>query len=179
MVMVAGGFAAAGDFALWQLIGCAFAGFVLGDQTAFWLARRAGRPLIARFRANPRTATLVGRAEALVTQRGLLAVFLSRTVLSPLGPYVGYTSGALGLGWLRFTATAVAGGLLWCIAYAWLGYTFADRIAGIAALIQSSIGIVMAGAVTLGGLLWLIRAYRRSRAVTASPHPSPLPETKS
>jgi membrane-associated protein len=163
MVMVAGGFAAAGDFAFWQLVFFAYAGFILGDQLAFWLARRAGGPLIRRFEQKPSTAAVVGRAKSLVERRGLVAVFLSRTVLSPLGPYVGYISGALGMAWLGFSATAVVGAFLWCFSYAWLGFTFADQITQIASLISSSVGIVLAGAVAVGGLSVLVRNYRRAQ----------------
>ena len=166
MVMVAGGFAAAGDFAFWQLVLYAYFGFVLGDQIAFWLARHAGGPFIDRFEEKPKTAAVVGRAKRLVERRGLVAVFLSRTVLSPLGPYVGYISGALGMSWFRFTMTAVMGAFVWCFTYAWLGYAFADQITRIASLISSSIGIVMAGAVAVGGLTLLIRNYRRTHVAT-------------
>ena len=164
MVMVAGGFAAAGDFALWQLVLFAYAGFILGDQIAFWLARRAGESLMARLKSRPKTAAVLGRAEALVARHGLLAVFLSRTIFSPLGPYVGYVSGAFGMGWAPFTMTAIVGALCWCLCYAWLGYTFADQITQIAALISASVGIVIAGAVALGGLALLVRNYRRAHA---------------
>ncbi|MFT6532830.1 MAG: membrane protein DedA with SNARE-associated domain [Limimaricola cinnabarinus] len=164
MVMVAGGFAAAEEFALWQLVAFAYAGFAIGDQIAFWTAHRAGGPLIERMGRSPGTAKVIGRAQRLVERRGLAAVFLSRTVLSPLGPYVGYISGALGMSWVGFTLTALGGGFLWSLGYAWLGFAFADRIAQIASLISSSVGVVMAGALAIGGLAWLIRNYRRAQS---------------
>ena len=160
MVMVAGGFAAAGDFAFWTLVGFAYAGFVIGDQIAFATAKRAGKPLIARVEAKPKTAGVVTRAKHLVEQHGFIAVFLSRTVLSPLGPYVGLVCGAFGMGWLVFTTNAVTGAFLWSVSYSWIGFTFADQITQIASLISSSVGIVVAGAVGLGGLGVLIRNYR-------------------
>lgn len=163
MVMVAGGFAAAGDFAFWQLVLFTYAGFVIGDQIAFWLARGVGAPLIHRFEAKPKTATVVGRAKSLVERRGWVAVLLSRTILSPLGPYVGYISGALGMGWLRFTLTAVIGAFFWCFTYAWLGFAFADQITQIASLMSSSIGFILSGAVVVGGSTILVRNYRQSQ----------------
>ena len=165
MLMVAGGFSAAGDFAFWQLVMGAHTGFILGDQIAFWLARHAGRPLITRFESRPKSAAITGRAKRLIEKRGLVAVFLSRTFLSPLGPYVGYVSGALEMHWLRFTSVAAIGAFLWSMTYAWLGYTFADQITQIAALISSSVGIVLAGGVFLVGITLLIRNYRQASAV--------------
>ncbi|WP_010137844.1 DedA family protein [Oceanicola sp. S124] len=163
MVMVAGGFAATGDFAFWSLAGFAFAGFVIGDQIAFWLSRRLGKPLLTGLERRPRSAGVIHKARELLERRGLWAVLLSRTVLSPLGPYVGYLSGALGMPWLRFTAMAVLGAMTWSMGYAWLGFTFSDQITQIADLISNSVGIIMAGAVALGGLAWMRRTYRRSR----------------
>lgn len=163
MLMVAGGFAAAGDFAFWQLVLCAYGGFLLGDQIAFWLARYAGRPLIDHFEAKPQTEQIVGRAKELVERRGVSAVFLSRTLLSPLGPYVGYISGALDMKWAHFSLIAASAAFMWCFTYAWLGFTFADQITQISSLISSSIGMVIAGAVALFGVKTLVRSYRKSQ----------------
>ena len=163
MVMVAGGFAVTEEFALWQLVSFAFAGFAIGDQIAFWTARRAGGRVIARLQRRQATAAVVDRAQRLVERRGLAAVFLSRTALSPLGPYVGYLSGALGMSWAGFTLTALAGAFLWSLGYAWLGLAFADQIAQIASLISSSMGVAISGALAIGGLVWLFRTYRRAQ----------------
>lgn len=115
---------------------------------------------IERLGRRPGAANVVERARRLGERRGLAAVFLARTVLCPLGPYVGYTSGALGMAWAGFTLTALAGGFLWSLDYAWLGVAFADRIAQIASLMNSSVGVVMAGALAIGGLAWLVSNYR-------------------
>lgn len=160
LVMAAGGFAAAGDLVYWHLLAAALAGFVAGDQIAYHLARAGGAALIARLGRRPGPAAVLGGAQDLLDRRGLLAVFLSRTVLSPLGPYVGYLSGALGLDRSRFSAAAAAGAVTWCLAYSWLGYAFAERIAEIAALIANSVGLILALAATCGLAWWLRRGWR-------------------
>lgn len=164
MVMIAGGFAAAGDFAFWHLVGFAHAGFVLGDQVAFWIARHGGGPLINWFERKSKAAPVIGKAKGLVDRRGLVAVFLSRTVLSPLGPYVGYISGAFGMAWMPFTVTAIIGAFIWSVGYTWIGFTFAGQIGQIASMISSSVGVIMAGAVAIFGLGWMIQSYRKSSA---------------
>ena len=160
LVMAAGGFAAAGDLVYWQLVLAACAGFVVGDQLVYALARRGGAPLLARLGRRPRAASAIESAEGLVRRFGVVAVFLSRTVLSPLGPWVGYLSGALRFGWARYSATATLGAICWSLAYATLGHAFAGRIAVIAPLIGSSIGVVVAGSVVVALVAWLARSWR-------------------
>lgn len=160
LVMAAGGFAAAGDFSYWQLVLFAFCGFLLGDQLAFALARKGGAPLIARLREGNKTQKVVESAETMIERRGSFAVVLTRTIFSPVGPYVAFVAGALLFGWLRFTTAATFGAAIWSLGYSWLGYMFASHIAEIASLIGTSVGIVLAGAVVIGLLWWLVRSYR-------------------
>ena len=98
LVLAAGGFAASGDLDLWSVALAAFLGFVAGDQLAYQLGRRGGDAMKARLSGKPKMAKLVGKAETFVDKRGAWAVFLSRTVVSPLAPYVSYVGAAAGLG---------------------------------------------------------------------------------
>ena len=62
--------------------------------------------------------------------------------------------------------TAVIGGAIWCTGYAGLGFVFAGQISEISALISSSVGTIMAGALTLTGITILTRSYRnRQQAI--------------
>ena len=65
LMLAAGGFAAAGDFALSQAMGAALAGAVAGDQTGFAIGRFGGRTLLARIERQGKRAALVARARAL------------------------------------------------------------------------------------------------------------------
>jgi len=93
----------------------------------------------------------------------VLAVFLSRTAFSPLGPYVGYLSGALRFHWAAFSLAAVLGAGCWSLAYSYLGYAFATQIGQLARLIGNTVGIMLAGAVALGIGWYLIRSFRAWR----------------
>lgn len=163
LVMTTGGFAASGDLVLWQVQISAFGGFVIGDQLAYGLARKGGAPLLASLRRHPRMEGLFGKAEGLLNRRGPVAVFLSRTVFSPLGPYMGYLSGALSLPWASFTLAAVLGAICWCGGYSLLGYVFASQIAQVASLIGNAIGIVLLGTLVLATGFHLWRSWRRER----------------
>ena len=118
LVMASGGFAAAGDLVLWQVIAVAFAGFAIGDQVAFNIARWGGPKLLDRMKANRNRAALVARGEATVHRWGGAAVLASRTIISPMGPWTSYVGGAAGLGWLSFTGAALLGAAIWATAYA-------------------------------------------------------------
>jgi membrane-associated protein len=85
LVMAAGSFASAGDLVLWQVQAAAFAGFVLGDQLTYGVARVAGPRVVAVLHRRPRLGALCDRAQVMLDKRGAIAVFLSRTIFSPWG----------------------------------------------------------------------------------------------
>ena len=172
LVMTAGGFAASGDLVLWQVQAMALTGFVVGDQVAYALARSGGRPLITRLRRRPGVDRLFDRAVALLDRHGLLAVFLSRTVFSPLGPYLGYLSGFLGLSWSSFTLAAVVGAICWCAGYSLLGYVFATQIAELASLIGNAIGLLIGGLLVAAAVWYLWRSWRSERAAVDGQPPA-------
>ena len=168
LVLAAGGFAASGDLDLRTVALAAFGGFVLGDQLAYQLGRRGGTALRTRLAHRPKASALLAKAERLVAARGAGAVFLSRTVVSPLAAYVAYAGAAAGLGWARFTVPAVLGALVWSGTYVGLGYGFTDRMTDIANLLGNLAGVVIALAVMAGAGLWLRRSIRDSAARRAA-----------
>lgn len=168
LVLAAGSFAAAGDLVLWQVLAATFIGFVGGDHTAFAIARLVGPRLLSRFEASPRTAPTLARSNAMLESRGRMAIFLSHTIFSPTCAYVTYLSGVGGLGWSRFSGVAIAGSLLWSVAYVSLGYVFADQLEEVALLLSDFFAVVLAGAVALLALMSLRRRWKLSGKVVAS-----------
>ena len=167
LVMIAGGFAAAGDMVLWQVQLAAFAGFVMGDQLTFGIGRTGGSRLVGWAKQYPRLATAFTKAEELLERKGSMAVFLSRTILSPLGPYMGYLSGALEMRWATFTLAAILGAACWSLGYSYLGYIFATQIAQVASLISNALGLILM-LVAVAALVWyLARSWRRERESAA------------
>lgn len=161
IMLAAGGFAAAGDLVVWQVAAAAYAGALAGDQAGFAAGRFGGRVLLDRLRRQPARAAVLERAEGFVARRGGMAVFLSRWLMSPLGPYVNLLTGAAGLAWARFTLADAAGEAIWVAIYVGLGFAFADRIAALADLLGSLSGLLAAGAVAAGLGVWLFRTGRR------------------
>ncbi len=152
LMLTAGGFAAAGDLDLWQAFGAAAAGAVAGDQLGYWSGRGLGLSLLTRLRADPGRDRLLARADALMDRQGVLAVFLSRWLVSPLGPWVNLLAGSTGYGWARFTAAGVAGEAVWAGLYVGTGYGFAGNIQAASDMLGSVLGMVggLGAAVALG-----------------------------
>ncbi len=164
LVMASGGFAAAGDLILWQVIVVAFTAFVIGDQLAFTIARWGGARLSTRLRNSRRRAVMIDRAEGLVDRWGALAVVASRTILSPLGPTVSYICGGMGLDRLRFSVASVLGAALWSAGYPLLGYGFAERIDDIGEVLVSESRFVFAFALAVLLAIHLWRSWKRHSA---------------
>lgn len=168
MMLTGGAFVASGDLIGWQAASAAFAGAVLGDQTGYRLGLAGGRRLSGYLATRPKRAALMAQARALTDRWGGPGVFLSRWLVSPLGPYVNFAGGVTGLGWMRFTAWGAAGEAVWVMLYIGLGYAFASNITAVAEFAGDASGMIAAAVVTLGLGLWLRRALK-SRHRTQAP----------
>ncbi len=105
----------------------AVVGAPMGDILAFLLARRL-HPWLAR---PGRRGAVLARAQALVARRGASGVFLSRWLITPLGPASNYVAGAAGLSLPRFMAASVPGKAIWVAVH----FTFGHR-GGVAAFAE-------------------------------------------
>lgn len=137
VLLTSGAFAAAGDLQIWQVILAAVAAYCLGDQIAFNSARLFGPNILEFLSKNEKLSALVKRSEALLDKHGLLGIFLSRTVFSPVGPFVGYVSGAVQMNWKSFSMAAIPAAALWCSCYTLLGYVFAVDLPQMSSLVVS------------------------------------------
>jgi membrane protein DedA with SNARE-associated domain len=167
LMLTAGGFAAAGDLVLWQAFLAAAAGGIAGDQLGYWAGHRFGMAFLSRLRKDPARDKLLARAEALMDRRGILAVFFSRWLVSPLGPWVNLVAGSTGFGWHRFTFAGIAGESVWAGLYVGTGYAFAGNIEAASDALGSALGMV-AGAsavVILGYWLWAAQRADAARAL--------------
>lgn len=159
VMLSAGGFAAAGDLVLWQTMLAAWLGAIMGDQAGYGLGRIGGQ-LMAGRTISPRRAAMMGKAMKALQDKGDWAVFFSRWLVSPLGPYVNFAGGAGRLNWGRFTRAGMAGEAVWVGLYVGLGAAFADDIVALAGLLGSASGLLAALAVTAALGLWLRMALR-------------------
>jgi membrane protein DedA with SNARE-associated domain len=164
LMMTAGGFVAAGDLVLVNTVAAAAAGGIAGDQVGFWAGRKIGTPLLNRLRRDPGRDKLLSRAVAMLKKKGVAAVFLTRWLFSPLGPWVNLVTGATGFRWYLFTAAGVAGELVWAGLYVGMGYVFAGNIQAASDMLGSILGLLAGGAAVMVLGLWVRHALRAQRA---------------
>lgn len=159
LLMLAGGaFAAGGDLSVSSIMAGAFLGAVLGDQVGFALGRW-GAPWIDRFtRGHPKRQMLLDRARAFSQRWGGPGVFFSRWLVSPLGPYVNFLSGAARMNWARFSLWDLLGEAVWVTTYTGLGFAFASQIEALGTILGNASGVLAAGLMTV-----LLGMYLKAR----------------
>jgi len=163
VMLAAGALAAVGELSLAAVALAALAGAVLGDQAGYLLGRGALAGLVPALARHPARAQLLVRAETALVRRGLTAVFLSRWLFSPLGPYVNLLAGTARLDWGRFTLAAIAGEVVWVAVYVGLGALFADRFQWLAGVLGNAVGLATSALIAALALGLLLRRGPASR----------------
>lgn len=167
MLVAAGSFVEQGEMKLWQVIAVASVGAVLGDQIAYGLSRWGGRRLINRLSRRIGGEAKIKQAEALTKRWSGAGIFLSRWLLTALGPWVNVASGIAAYPWRRFLFWDVLGEVLWVILYVSIGYAFSNRVQAIAEIL-GNLAWVIAGLIVTVILGWQLVRYVRPK-----PEPDP------
>jgi membrane protein DedA with SNARE-associated domain len=144
MLVAAGSFVEQGEMKLWQVIAVASVAAVLGDQIGYGLSRWGGRRLIKRLSRKIGAEDRIKQAEALTKRWTGASVFLSRWLVTALGPWVNVTSGIAAYPWRRFLLWDVLGEVLWVILYVGVGYAFSNRVQAIAEILGNPPGWLLA-----------------------------------
>jgi membrane-associated protein len=142
MLVAAGSFVELGEMKLWQVIVVASAGAVIGDQIGYALGRWGGHRFVERIRRRRNGLEKLAQAQAFAKRWGAAGIFLTRWLITPLGPWLNLTSGMTGYPWTRFFVWDLLGEVLWVVLYVMLGMLFSDRVQ---ALVE-----------VLGNLAWVI-----------------------
>jgi membrane protein DedA with SNARE-associated domain len=140
-LIAAGSFVELGSMNLWWVVVMAAFAAVIGDQLAYALGRWGGHRLTTRLTGWFGGAKQLDQAENAVHRWGWAGIFFSRWLVTPLSPWINYTSGISGYSYRRFLLWDVTGELLWVTLYVVAGELFSDRVQ---ALIE-----------TLGSLAWV------------------------
>ena len=156
LLVAAGSFVEQGELDLWPVLALSAAGAILGDNVGYALGRLGGRRLTRRMGRLVGGEKKIEEAEAWLKRREGVGVFLSRWLLTPLGPVVNLTAGATEYSWPRFLLYDVLGEALWVVLYVLLGRFFSDRVQALSDLLGdltwAVLGLVVA--VVLGVLLF-------------------------
>jgi membrane protein DedA with SNARE-associated domain len=161
LLIATGSFVAQGEMVLWQVLIICSAGAIIGDQIGYCLGRWGGRKLVGRVTKRFGGADMIKRAEEFTKRRGGIAIFLSRWLVTPLGPWLNLTSGITAYPWPRFLFWDVLGEVLWVVIYVNLGNIFSDRVGALAELLGNLTWVIV-GVIAAGILGWKLIQYFRS-----------------
>ena len=153
VLIAAGAFAQQGVIGIQEAASAALAGAVLGDSGSYGLGRFAGLRIPPRMRAS----ALWTRAAALFTRWGLLGIYLTRFLLTPVALPVNLLAGSLRYPWPRYLAAVVAGEATWVGLFGGAGYAFSQQWESISNLVADAGGILLGGVLVVVAGRWLWR----------------------
>lgn len=120
-------------------------GAVLGDAIGFWVGRRWGHRILGTTLGRFVPARHLDRAEAALQHRGVAAVFLGRFTAA-LRVMVPGLAGMSGMAPRRFLAANVAGGVVWAVVVATIGFVAGDSWHTVEGYVSHA-GLAVVGAV--------------------------------
>ena len=144
LLIVAGSMISQGAMNLWWAIGAAAAGSILGDLGGYAIGRWGGPAIVAKLSGLLGNRVDLQAMEAKVKAWGGPGIFLTRWLLSPLGPWINLASGTAGYPWRRFLFWDILGEITGAAVFISLGRFFSDRVMSLYAV--------------LGDLTWAIAA---------------------
>lgn len=131
LLVAAGSFVTQGEMDLWSVLIAGATGAIVGDHIGYGIGRIGGRTVVHRLSQRFNAEVLIIQAEKTMERWGGVGVFLSRWLLTAVGPYVNLTSGLMGYHLLRFSFWDILGELLWVALYVQVGRLFSDQLATI------------------------------------------------
>jgi membrane protein DedA with SNARE-associated domain len=163
LLIVTGSLVSQGLMSFWLSIGVAGAASVIGDQIGYAAGRWGGALLVEKYSRLCGGPARLHDAEAKARAWGGFGVFITRWLLTPLGPAVNLASGTAGYPWPRFLLWDALGEFLGVAIYILLGRAFSDRVLELAGLLGDLTWTILAlaAAVVLG---WKLLSYTRSAA---------------
>ena len=166
LVMITGGaLAAQGNLSFSWIWSATVLGAVLGDQAGYFLGQR-GKSGLERFATSTyKRYQLWTKAQDHLQKWGIIGVFLSRWLLSPLGPYVNFVAGAASVRWTLFTGAGIAGELVWVTLYVGLGFAFAENLPLATAYAQETLSSLGAFLVMFAVTVVIFHYAKRRRAI--------------
>lgn len=145
LLIAAGSFADHGEMNGTAVIAVASLGAVLGDQIGYAVGRWGDRALADRISHWVGGEDRLTQAEAHARKWGGWGIFLTRWLITPLGPFINLASGFASYPWHRFLLWDVVGEVLWVALYVGLGEIFSHRVQALSSV--------------LGDLTWAVLAF--------------------
>jgi len=162
-VIASGAFIRQGVFDIYSTPVLALLGTVTGDSLSYGLGRFARVGIKKRF---GHSATWQ-RAEATLAQRGGIAVYLTRWLLTPIAVPTNLVAGSGGYPLWKFLIYDVTGEITWLILFGGLGYAFGSQWELISQFVSDFSGVLVGVAAVGAGVYFLFRWQRNGAKVVA------------
>ena len=166
-ILVLGGYAAHEGYLLlpWVIVS-AFCGSFAGDQLAFFIGRRHGKTLLAKY---PKWQARVARVHGLMERFHTIFILGFRFLygLRTVSPLVLGTSD---VSTRRYFFLNMIGGVVWAITVACLGYAFGQVVELAIGRVKEYQGYVLGGLLVVGAVVTgvlQVRARRQAKAAAA------------
>ena len=134
MLIFAGSLVEQGEMDLWKVLLLGSAGATIGDNIGYGIGNYGGRRVLRRLTDRFGGKEKIKKALEFTNKWGGVGIFLSRWLITPLGPWLNITSGAIGYPWKKFFFWVITGETVWVILYVTLGYFFSDSVQQVADL---------------------------------------------
>lgn len=166
LLVAAGSFVTQGEMNLWSVLLAGALGAIIGDHIGYGIGRIGGRTFVHRVGQRFNAGGMLTQAEATMARWGGLGIFLSRWLLTAVGPYVNLTSGLMGYHLLRFSFWDIIGELLWVGLYVQIGRFFSDQLATISDALGDLTWVVLGVVAILFIGYKLLQSFRQNGAPT-------------
>jgi membrane protein DedA with SNARE-associated domain len=163
LLIVAGSMISQGAMNLWWAIGLAGAGSILGDQAGYAIGRWGGPAVVTKLSGLLGRRASLQAMEAKSKAWGGPGIFITRWLLSPLGPWINLVSGTARYPWRRFLFWDILGEITGATVYISLGRFFSDRVMSLYAVLGDLTWAIAALLATIILGYQLLKYLRRAR----------------
>ncbi len=163
ILIVAGSMVSQGVLDLWLTIALAGAGSILGDQAGYAIGRWGGPALVTRLTGLFGKRANLSAIEDKTKRWGGPGIFLTRWLLSPLGPWVNLASGTAAYPWPRFLFWDALGEFTGAALFIALGRYFSDRVMALDSVLGDLTWAILGLVAALFLGYQLFAWFRRSR----------------
>src|SRR5205809_751605 len=163
ILLIAGYFAATGEFHIALVMLIAATGAVIGDNIGFAIGHHYGRGILLRFgRFLFLTPKRVKHMEDYFRDHGNKTILVARFITG-LRVFAALLAGASRkMPWRVFFVYNVAGAFLWSVVITTLGYLFGQSLPLLVKWVGRSGTILLIAAVVIGVIAWRVRSHQKS-----------------
>ena len=161
LLIVIGSLIEQGQLSMWQVFIMATAGAVAGDLVGYSIGRWGGKRVMKKFANKLGGDDTIKKANNFTRKWGGIGIFLSRWLVTPLGPWLNLTSGVTDYPWTSFALWVLLGEAIWIGIYITIGRIFSDQVEYVTNILGNLTWVIF-GLAVAGPLIWKFRSSFKS-----------------